>query len=114
MSVPLATGTVTLLSPATGEASQSAENWRDDANYVPVATGIPARLSGPSSSRGYSPEGSATPYTYRLIADPCPLTDDMRVIDDRTGDVYQVNTAWQVVDFIPQTLADMVRVSSGT
>ncbi len=112
--IPLTTGTVTLLSPAAGEQNQSAENWRDDANYVPVASGIPARLSGPSAARGYASEGSGTSYTYRLIAEPCALTDGMRVRDDRTGDVYAVDTAWQVTDFIPQTLADMSRISSGT
>lgn len=91
MSVLLATTTIDILQPS------AEEDWGgapDRSSYTPLATGIRAHMSSPSGAAIAASEGSAVGIQYRLLCDIAPIENQSLIIDNRTGDTYQVDW-WQ-------------------
>jgi hypothetical protein len=91
----LATTTVGLLAAHEDDVPGDPDDWGGapdpTTGYSKVATGIRAHLSAPSAAAAFSSEGSSVTAQYRMIADPCRIEDNMRVVDELTGLQYQVD-----------------------
>lgn len=83
--IPVATTTVTV------ETTTEAEPG-DGRTTATAATGVRAVIGSPSGAELAAPGGGTSTITHVLNADPTPeLTDHTcRVIDEATGDVYEV------------------------
>lgn len=96
MSIPLSTTTVALLQPGTSSTSDDTDDWGGapdpETGYTPAATGIRAHLSAPSANANFGQEGSTVSTQIRMVADPCDIHANYRVLDETTGETYDV--AW--------------------
>lgn len=82
--IPLATTTVTVTSPGTGEP------YETPSGGATVASGVPAHISSPSGLEQLQ-GGSQQIIDKRLLSEPIDeLTSDMTVVDDSTGLAYAV------------------------
>jgi hypothetical protein len=98
--IPLPTTTITLLAPVPPEDQE--DDWGtgpDPASgFTAVASGVRAHLSSrmniatPSAFGQFTSGGNTQQLKFRMICDPCELTPDMRVLDETTGEEYDV--AW--------------------
>lgn len=95
MAILLPTTRISLLGVVEDDVPGSEDDWGGapdpETGYAVVASGIRAHLSAPSANAAFTPGGSAVTTQFRLLADPCAITDDMRIIDEITGDTYQVD-----------------------
>lgn len=83
--IPVASTTVALLVP-------SADDWGGAGSvWTTVGTGIRAHLSALSGAASSAQEGQGSAVTHRLLCDPAAVTPDMRVLDETTGETYQVD-----------------------
>lgn len=105
MSIPFPTTTVTLLkSDVTPGGEDDWGSGQDVSTFKPHVTGIRAHLSAPGANAAFQSSGSTVAYEFRLLLDPCDLSEDMQVLDEDTGDQYQVN--WRV--HRPEPMAHVV------
>ena len=91
----LASTTISLLGTIEDDVPGDPDDWGGapdpETGYGVVAKGIRAHLSAPSGAAAFSQEGSSVTAQYRLLADPCAITDNMRIRDEVTGLEYQVD-----------------------
>jgi hypothetical protein len=89
------TTTIALLAASEDDVPDSDDDWGGapdpETGYTKVAIGIRAHLSAPSGAAAFGQEGSSVTAQYRLLADPCPIVDNMRLRDEVTGLEYQVD-----------------------
>lgn len=95
MSIPISTTTVTVLR-VPGSATR--DPYDPEPAATTVAAGVPAHIStsyGREQQRG----GSQSVTSLRLSCDPIPagLLHTDRILDDKTGEVYEVT--WAVARF---------------
>lgn len=116
MGILFPTTTIELRSPTQDDLPDSPDDWGGapdrTTGYSPTAKGIRAHLSSPSASATVGQEGSSVTAQYRLIADPCPIADNMLVRDEVTGLEYQVDWSMQRPDPMAHVVAGLTRVTS--
>lgn len=89
--IPLATTTITV----TRVALLATEDPYDPPTAAPetVAAGVRAHLSGPGGFEVQRGRSAQEDVAWRLSCDPCDLTNDCVVVDDATGDTFEVEWA---------------------
>lgn len=105
MAVLLPTTTITILrEPDTIDTIDRGNSFQ------PVYTGIRAAVEH-TKSASHTDSGSYVDHRVLLTADPCDLRDGDRVIDELTGEEYNVEGAVTRTNLIiPATIATLVRV----
>lgn len=113
MTIPIHSTTITILrSPLSATRDQWDENPAPDA--APVATGVRAVIWQPQG--GEQQSGSTQERRQpRLSADPCDLDHRDVVLDEKTGDVWQVLWTQRVGAFgLEETIAGLASTSGVT
>lgn len=91
MAIPLATTTITVERVA---LLATADPY-DAATASPetVATGVRAHLSSPGGLETQRGQSAQEDVAWRLACDPCDMTNDCVVVDDATGDRFEIEWA---------------------
>jgi hypothetical protein len=109
------TTTVSLLAASEDDVPGDPDDWGGapdpQTGYLRVAEGIRAHLSAPSANANFGQEGSTVTVQYRLLVDPCPLGDNMRVRDESTGLEYQVDWTLPRPEPLAHVVAGLTRVT---
>lgn len=87
--IAVATTTVTI---SRALPADDQDPYDTPATPAPVATGVRAVI-GSEAGRLAVAGGAQETVTWRLTADPCDLRALDQVVDDQTGDTYQVQWA---------------------
>lgn len=108
MPLPI-TGTTITLYKAPAE-----DDWGgapDESTYVEVdGAQIPAVIGRPAASNLVAQEGTNLVYRYPLVCNPCALTEDMMIKDNKTGFMYSVEEVSFVdAPLIEHTAATLIR-----
>jgi hypothetical protein len=110
------TTSVALKAASQDDLPGSPDDWGGapdpETGYATVARGIRAHLSAPSAQAVFGQEGSSVTAQYRLLCDPCALSDDMRVVDELTGLEYQVDWALPRPEPMAHVVAGLTRVTA--
>lgn len=107
MSIPLHTTTVTV----ERSDQDGTKDALDGVTWATLATGVRAVISAPSGSENIG-NGSSEDVIARLVCDPTDLRHSDRIVDDTTGDRYEV--AWtrrRVGLGLDHTVADLRAVT---
>lgn len=91
MAIPLATTTITVertILLATDDPYDTAT-----ANPETVASGVRAHLSSPGGLELQRGQSAQEDVVWRLACDPCDLTHDCVIVDDATGDRFEIEWA---------------------
>lgn len=88
MTIPLSTTTIAVKRPSVGA---DVDPWviSDDASDTTVEAGIAAHISAPSGLER-AVGGAQESVTFRLLADTTDLENTDRVLDEGTGDTWEV------------------------
>lgn len=100
MAIPLPTTRVTLLKPKVADTVASDWGVGEDPTdgFEVFMTGIRGHFNArvnvatPSAFGQSTSSGNIEQLKFRLLLDPCPITADMRVRDETTGEEFDV--AW--------------------
>lgn len=91
MAIPISTTTISVLRRSVDPNRDPADAQPDE---VATSTGIAAHISSPSGVESEA-GGTQTLMAFRLSADPCDLQHTDRVLDEVTGQIYEV--LWSAV-----------------
>lgn len=84
--IPLATTTITVTRPG---STAYQDGYTPAPAPTPVAAGVRAHLSAPSGAEAVQ-GGSAETVQWRLTCDPVDLHHADTIVDDSTGDTFEV------------------------
>lgn len=87
--IPLATTTITVLTPAQADLDAEPYSGADDDDLIESATGVPAVIDSPTGTEQLA-GGEQDIWNYRLVCDETPLGRFDSVRDDTTGITYRV------------------------
>lgn len=90
MSLPTATTTISILRPPDTVSPEDASYDLTSIAPATVATGIAAVIGISPSGRSELNAGSQEVLNFRLSADPCDLRHTDIVLDESTGEKFQV------------------------
>ena len=90
--IPISTTTIKI-ERAADRSNIDPEDYDELTDFETVETGVRAVIDTTTGGEG-GPSGSVESVTFTLLADPCDLNHLDRVVDEVTGDRYEV--VWSV------------------
>lgn len=120
MTLPMSTTKITVLKSAQAASSTVEDPWEAGSggaatpgdSYTAEATGIAAHISNPTGFERNA-GGAQESVTFDFYADLCDMNNLDRVLDERTGDVYEVVYVRQRYGFGLEHMQGQLRQVSG-
>lgn len=91
--IPLATTTITVWRSPTDDGAEPFDPLDPPEDHEMVVAGVRAHISSPSGDEAVTSGGDREVVQFGLGCDPCDVEHGDVVVDDTTGEQYQVDWA---------------------